>query len=184
MPTAKTITVYTFDELDDIGKEKAIEKLWDLNVDYNWWEDVYEDAARVGVEINGFDTYHSYHQKTEGRLTMDLLGSVNSIHAEHDVTCDTYKTATEYRDKYMAAYQEWVDSQAGKTIDGEPVDTELYDFSYEDVADEITEDYRKAILEDYLAMLRREYDYQTSSEAIIESIQANEYLFTENGRLA
>jgi hypothetical protein len=32
-------------------------------------------------------------------------------------------------------------------------------------------------------MLSKEYDYQTSEEAIIETIKANDYDFTENGNL-
>ena len=35
-----------------------------------------------------------------------------------------------------------------------------------------------------LTLLRREYDYFTSEEAIIETIEANEYEFDENGNLA
>ena len=33
-------------------------------------------------------------------------------------------------------------------------------------------------------MLRNEYEYLTSEEAVIESIRANEYEFTEDGKLA
>jgi len=32
-------------------------------------------------------------------------------------------------------------------------------------------------------MLQKEYEYQMSDEAIIETIEANEYEFTENGKL-
>lgn len=50
--------------------------------------------------------------------------------------------------------------------------------------DDIEEDFKKALLQDYLSMLQGEYDYQTSEEQVLESIRANEYLFTEDGELA
>ena len=48
-------TVYKFDELDESTKQAAIEKLWDINVDYEWWEFTYEDAANIGLKITEFD---------------------------------------------------------------------------------------------------------------------------------
>ena len=41
--------VYEFDELTEEQKEKTTEKLWDVNVNYEWWESVYEDAVRMGA---------------------------------------------------------------------------------------------------------------------------------------
>ena len=40
--------VYTFDELSALGKEKALEKFREHNLDYEWWDCVYEDAKEVG----------------------------------------------------------------------------------------------------------------------------------------
>ena len=42
--------------------------------------------------------------------------------------------------------------------------------------------YKRLIADEVLTTLTNEYDYQSSSEAIIETIEANEYLFTENGK--
>jgi hypothetical protein len=39
------------------------------------------------------------------------------------------------------------------------------------------------LLEDYRVMLQQEYDYLTSKDAVIETINANEYDFTEDGKL-
>jgi hypothetical protein len=38
-----------------------------------------------------------------------------------------------------------------------------------------------AMLEEYIVLLRKEYEYLTSRDAIIETIMANEYLFDESG---
>lgn len=52
----------------------------------------------------------------------------------------------------------------------------------EDKLMEIEDDFLKSLLNDYLKSLRDEYDYQTSEKAIIETIEANEYEFTEDGK--
>jgi len=50
--------------------------------------------------------------------------------------------------------------------------------------DELGEEFTKAILEEYLSMLKKEYEYLTSDEAVKEMIEANEYEFTEKGKRA
>lgn len=47
-----------------------------------------------------------------------------------------------------------------------------------DAADEL----KKELEAVYLTMLREEYEYRLSDEAIDEDILANEYLFTEEGK--
>ena len=50
-----TINLYQFSELSDEAKEKAISNLSDINVDFDWWTNTYEDAARIGLKITSFD---------------------------------------------------------------------------------------------------------------------------------
>jgi hypothetical protein len=45
-------------------------------------------------------------------------------------------------------------------------------------------EFLKSLLEDYRIILSKEYDYLTSRESIIETIEANEYEFDENGNIA
>ena len=44
------------------------------------------------------------------------------------------------------------------------------------------EDYKHDLLEDYRIMLNHEMEYLLSDEAVDESIEANEYTFTESGK--
>lgn len=44
------------------------------------------------------------------------------------------------------------------------------------------EEFLKDLLHSYAWLLQREYEYLLSDESVDESIQANEYEFTENGR--
>ena len=183
MPTTKTITLYTFDELSEKAQEKAIERLSDINVDHDWWDCTYEDAATIGLSIEGFDVYHN---GIDGKLTESLLDCCKLIRKHHGEGCETFKTAAVYLDNYIQAFKAWLPLQdhgddeyctGWKNVDW------LEDFEGREEADEVTREFTKELLEDYLSMLRREYDYQTGMEQIVETIRANEYTFTEDGRL-
>ena len=53
MRTITTVkTVYSFDELGEDAQEKAIENLYDLNIDYDWWEFVFEDADETSEVLD------------------------------------------------------------------------------------------------------------------------------------
>jgi len=49
--------------------------------------------------------------------------------------------------------------------------------------EENEDEFLLSLCEDYRMILQREYDYLTSEEAIIETIKANDYDFTEDGKL-
>jgi hypothetical protein len=180
MPTTKTITLYKFDELSDKAKEKAIERLWDLNVDHEWWDCIYEDAATIGLEITEFDTYR---RTIDGKLTEDLPDCCKAIRRNHGKGCETFSTARQYLSEYFAAFKAWLPEQDKEGWEHWKPKDWLWDFDNSEESEEITNDFRKALIEDYLVMLSSEYDYQTSEEQIIESIRANDYDFTEDGRL-
>ena len=43
MPITKTITLYKFDELSEEAQNNALSKLWDINVDNDWWEHILDE---------------------------------------------------------------------------------------------------------------------------------------------
>lgn len=55
MPRTIRKKIYKFEELSDKAKQKVIEDNYCWNVEHNWWEFVYEDAAQLGIKITGFD---------------------------------------------------------------------------------------------------------------------------------
>jgi len=61
--------------------------------------------------------------------------------------------------------------------------TEENEDDFDDDCDDLDADFLKSLLEDYRIILSKEYDYLTGEEAIKETIQANEYEFTEGGKL-
>jgi hypothetical protein len=154
--------VYKFSELSEDGKKKAIEKYYDINVDYDWWDFTYEDARTIGLEIGEFNLDRANNVK--GHLTMPLPESIEAVLANHGDACETYKTASRYK----------------KLMEQIPDDESQVS---EEAAMELEEDYLKSLCEDYLKILRDEYDYLTSEEVIIETFESNEYDFTEDGEI-
>lgn len=170
MPTEKTFQAFTFDELDETAKDKAREWMREHALQCKWWDFLYEDAANVGIKIKGFDLGRGSY--CNGTIE-DTEATAHAILKEHGVECETYKTAAAYlkeRDEAIEA--------APRDEDGEFED----EGSLDDKLDEIAGEFTKAILEDYRITLQQEYEYRLSDEAIDEDIQANEYLFTAEGR--
>lgn len=54
MRTIET-NLHKFEELTEGAKEKALEQLWDINVDLDWYDFTYEDAEKIGLKISEFD---------------------------------------------------------------------------------------------------------------------------------
>lgn len=180
MPTTRTIAVYKFDELSEPAQEKALEKLWDINVDYDWCESVYEDAETIGILITEFDLDRN---KIRGHITENLLEAFKLVRKYCGKDCETFKTAKDHLNKYIQAFIKWHDKESKRDDASSHWSrvTWLREFAYEDDVDELGKDYLHSILEDYLIMLRKEYEYQTSREQVVESIQANGYEFYEDG---
>lgn len=174
MRTIET-TVYNFNELSDEAKQKAIEKLYDLNVSYDWWEFIYDDAEQIGCKISGFDIDRGSY------CNLNFIDSpeevANQILENHGETCETYKTAKQFltdRDELVSKYSDGIN----KNI---VIEENEYDFDNE--LDDLEDEFRKSLSEDYRIILSNEYDYLTSEELIIESILANAYEFDEFGNL-
>lgn len=180
MPTTKTITLYTFDELSESVQNKVVDKMYEINVDYNWWENVYKDAERIGLEITEFDTYR---HTIDGKLKEHLIDSINSVIAEHGESTDTYFLAKNYLNDYNEAYKKWLSQQDKEGYEHWSDDDWKAEFKYSEEADNMAINYRKNMLETYLVILNKEYEYLTSKESIVETIHINEYTFTEDGTL-
>jgi hypothetical protein len=160
----KKVKVFEFDELSDESKERAVRHFRETNVDYEWYESTYEDAEQAGIKITGFDIDRGNYITTE--LMTNAEDVAKKIISEHGEMCETFKTASEYlKERAAVVAPEFEDGDIDESV-------------YEDIDDE----FKRSIGEDYLSMLRQEYEYQTSDEAIIESIEANEYEFTEDGK--
>ena len=159
--------VYKFDELPEDIKEKAIENLYDINVDYEWWQFIYEDAEQIGLEITEFDIDRASYCK--GKFTLSAEEVAANIIKDHGKDCETFKTASSYLKEHDPIFSEYFNTEDSKL---------------EDKLLELEDEFLKSLCEDYRIILSNEYEYLTSKEAIIETIKCNNYEFTEYGELA
>ena len=178
MTTTKTITLYSFSELSESVQDKVVENMWEINVHYDWWEAVYEDAENIGIDIKEFDLDHG---TISGELDWHLIDSINSVLSEHGESTDTYSVAKSYLEDYNEEYKKWIVNQDTSGCEDWSEDDWYNEFRFSDEVDNMALNYRKDMLETYRVLLNKEYDYLTSREAIIETILVNDYVFTEDG---
>ncbi len=169
------IKLYQFNELSEEAKQNALNELQDLNVDHEWWDVIYEDAEQIGIKLTSFNLNRGGN--CEGEFIASAEECAYTIQKEHGETCDTHQTATEYlkdRDSLVEGYSDGVNKM---------VVAENNEYDFDQDCDSLDYEFRLSLLGDYLKMLNNEYEYQTSEESVIETIQANEYDFTEEGEL-
>ena len=160
-----TIKLYKFDELDDAAKQAAVQEFHDLNVDHEWWDGTFEDAERIGLKITAFDLDRNRH--CEGAFTLSANEVAANIFRDHGEACETHKTASEFMEEWQPVFDEYIEKE------GYELEQKLMDIEGE---------FQKSLLEDYSIILQKECEYLTSEEAIVESIEANDYEFTVAGK--
>jgi hypothetical protein len=188
----KTITkkykVYNFNELNEAAKEKAIEQFQDINVNYEWYEDdcIYNEIANdYGLEINmdeiNFDldreNYAAFETYTHGSKKNYVKGIYIDDYQKF------FKKAglnTKLKRVKEAIGNIWIDHNhfAGGEIRNY-VNSDYTELTEADLED--LETCLEKFTDKILDVLKQQYEYLTSSEAIIETIETNEYQFLEDG---
>ena len=172
----KTINLYQFNELSEEAKQTAISKLYDINVNYDWWDCTYDDAANIGLKITSFGLDRNKH--AQGEFTQDADYCARKIIADHGDMCETHKLAK----NYFAEYNDLVTKYSDGVQTDKVAEDNEYDFDQE--ADDLEREFLRDLLEEYANILQRECEYLQTDEAIIETIECNEYEFTEDGKRA
>ena len=158
------IKVYKFDELDKQTREKVIENYRYINVDNTFWYDwIKEDFIRLGLEIQGFD-----------------IGSGNAVKIYIDNLEETSKSILhEFGDSVLI-------KQTAKNYINEYEKIQANFKEDEDIEREVEildEQYIKEYQEEVITFINTCYDWEISDEAILETIEANEYDFTTEGKI-
>jgi hypothetical protein len=168
MPRTETIvkTYYKFEELDDTRKEKVMTNYYDINVDHGWWELTYMDAETIGLKITGFDIGRGC--SIDGDWNKSPLEIAEAILANHGEACETYKLASVFKPAYETMISVLDIKQANETEDAG---------AYEQTMLEFSEEFERELKQEYLSMLRREFEHLTSEEAIAETLTINDYEF-------
>lgn len=171
----KETKVYPFDELSDDAKEKAVQGLCDINVDYEWWEFTFEDAETAKLKLTEFDIDRGNYCR--GEFIEYAKDTADAIVFHHGENCETHKTAMEFLAASALLYMKYP-----VKLDEDGDDENETDRTREQ--GDVNDEFLRSILEDYRIILQKEYEHLTSENAIIETIKANEYEFTEDGKLA
>lgn len=160
----RTITkeIYTFEELSEQAKEKAREWYRQGNLDYDWWDSIYDEAEELGFKITEFDLGRANYCKIKAIETPKAIAL--NILEQHGRDCKTWKTA---RDFMWSRHYRKQQRKLGRYLDHE---TE-------------SEEFLHSLSEDYRIMLRNEWEWLNSDECVDENIIANEYEFDEEGRV-
>jgi hypothetical protein len=168
------INLYSFNELSDTAKAKALEKYRYKFADGMWWDLVYYDAKLVGIQIESFDIYPN-------SIEINLLYAgddvANKIMTDHPKGSDTYNLAEEFlkeRDYLVRKHSDGVNKNVVAEENEYEFDNELDDLEYE---------FKKQLAEEYLSLLKQEYEYIQSDEYLTEMFEVNEYEFTEDGTI-
>jgi len=169
-----TINTYEFIELSEEAKGRARDWYRQGALD-EWWERIFEDAARVGLRITSFDTDRNRHATGEFMVFGGAEQVAGLILSEHGPACETRKASEKYLSdfKSLNAEIEAVDGDDETNADWE---------TWQDKRGELQSEYLKSLLEDYSIMLQNEREYLNSDESVDESIIANDYTFTATGK--
>jgi anthranilate/para-aminobenzoate synthase component I len=174
MRTIRT-KIYKFEELTHEGQNKAISENSDINVDHNWWSGVYEDAKQIDLKLTDFDLHQN--NRVNGHFLMHAYSCAKKIIAEHGKNCKTYQLA----EMYLGFYKEAL------ILHSDGTDLEYIKEGEESYFDEYIEDkseqFLKDLLNEYENLLRQDFEYRQSEEAIKETLISNDYEFLINGKI-
>ena len=171
---------YQFHELDEQTKEKAIDNYRYVSVEHDsWWDFVKEDLISVGIELRSFDidrgSFAEIHLE-------DFYKTCELILKWHGENRETYKIAERYIKEYDSIKAKIDNLELQETNDSDEEHLNKLMQLDKDLED-LDEEYQKEFSEEVLSILRREYEYMVSDEHTIEIFEANEYEFTDKGKL-
>jgi hypothetical protein len=186
-----------FNELDERTQDKVLEKHYDINVDYQDWHEGVLDYWKEKLEVLGIYkpeiNYSGFWSQGDGASFTGSLGSdgviellrqnkvlkkfrylVDNIRKSNlDISVNFERTSHHYSHERTCTTR---------------LDWDIYgDLNYDLVSsrarelEEYIEGWRIDTCHIIYKSLNDEYDYQTSKEQIIESLEANEYEFDEDG---
>ena len=175
------VTVYSFDELSEAAQERALNAFRCSNVEFNWWEDTFgtiRTAGKLlGLEIGDihfdaylyciFDANYEYAR-----------GAAKAVRNEFPQDTKLHDVARKLQDLQKRHFY----SLSCAVTEGRTTNRyscfrfgEDYECDLGDIIDDFA---RWAQI-----LLRDEYEWLTSDEEVKETIEANGYEFTEEGKL-
>ena len=158
------IKVYKFEELDKQTKEKVIDNYRTINVEDTFWYDwIKDDFNRLGLEIQEFDLGRRNYAKI---YIENFEDTSNYIIEEFGDSVLIKKTAKNYLKELKEIVSNFKED--------EDIDREF---------ETLDENYQHEFEADILSYLRANYEWETTDEAVIDTIEARDYDFTTDGKI-
>lgn len=204
----KTYTVYKYNELPKETQAKVLDRYRNINTDYDSWDDCVLDERRARLELHGFSEpriyYSGFWSQGDGAC---FVGSLDNDGLSQFLTVT--KTITKYPHLtralkrndiyinikithnygYYHAYSTSVEDYTEMQDNSDMPDAlrKEYDAWFSTFFDRDSRNgrigwYIDECISIYKA-LEAEYEYQTDEDSIIETIEANDYDFTEDGKI-
>lgn len=211
MPRTIEKTVYTFDELDERAKDRAIQKYREMSAHDAIHKHIYEDAktcfefcgfADLEIQYSGFSCQGDGASFVGTWSAADVKPGQLKQHAPQDeelAALDDEFAALKARYPSMTATITRTDSHychehtvtaeaACYNEDNDPINGFVYESPHWKLMEtaglvvaDEFEELARRCMRWIYKQLEKEYDYQTSDEHIIDMIEANEMEFDENG---
>ena len=177
-----TTMVYSFNELSEAAQERALTAFRYIDVEFNWYEDTFgtiRTAGKLlGLEIGDihFDTYLYCIFDANYEYAR---GAAKAVRDEFPWADDLHDVARKLQDlQKRHFYSLSCAVTKGRSMNRYRCFRFGEDYECEELGD---------IIDDFAhwarVLLRDEYKYLTSDEAVKEIIIINEYEFTEDGKL-
>lgn len=188
MSQERSYTTYKFDELPAYVQGTAVEKLYDLNVDHDWWEFLYDDwkerleklgYENVDIMFSGFGSQGDGASFT-ANINVDQYLKKKKLKAKYKRLGIDDIHALVYRESSSYVHENTIDAEV--IYDGDYRDDPKADKLIEDLEEQIRYEARK-LSKDIYKSLGDEHDYLTSPEVVAESIRTNDYDFDADGNL-
>jgi hypothetical protein len=210
MKTIK-LKLYQFAELNEDAKGKALKELFDINVFVDWYDFIYDDfvsiAETIGITVNRkriyFQGFYSQGDGSAFEASVSLPDLLNGIARQNwktyapQLELNLSQPEMERRllkllmDNKVDCYGKITQPSRGYYVSAS-LDTDFPNnrHNYSKIESELEKlegwfiEVAEALNHYLYKSLRDEYEYQTSEKAIIEAIEANEYSFTTDGKIA
>jgi len=188
-----TVKVYKFEELEDSVKKKVLNNMRDFNVDHgsdwHWCEKelIGEDLKAIGLKMNNlyFSGFSSQGDGACLEVTLEDLDLFLKHMLANGFTLKQVATAKRgemgFNTKQRGHYQ-----HSGCMVINFDRPSNLSQDSHYKIFEELESQVKELIQnlsDDAYRKLEKCHDWLTSDEQIIESIEANEYEFTSEGKL-
>lgn len=176
----KTYNVYKFNELPDDAKAKALENLRDINVDHDGWHDWIIEDWTEKLESLGYNdakiSYTGFYSQGDGAsfsctVNLEKWLIVKKLKSKYQKALKEYQTDDV---SIKINNQGHYSHEFMMTIDSDNLSDALEEIILMDARDQARSIYSE---------LKSEYEGAQTDEAVIETIEANDYDFTLNGKI-